>query len=57
MVMFEIVVFGAGGERQSLTGERYESRETAELVLGVLVGDGRADASGPYCATVVESAS
>lgn len=51
---FEVVVVGAGGERQNVCfGERYETREEAELAYDTLVADGEIDAS----ARIVEAAS
>ena len=51
---FEVVVVGAGGERQNVCfGERYETREEAELAYDTLVADGEIDAS----ARIVEVAS
>ncbi len=45
----------AGGERQNVCyGETYATQEEADAVLDVLVGDGRADAAGPFAAYVAE---
>jgi hypothetical protein len=42
--LYEVCVLGAGGEHQNVCfGERYATREEAELALGVLVGDGAVD--------------
>ena len=51
--MFEVVVIGAGGERQNVCfGERYASREDAETARDVLIADGNA----PADAEVIEVA-
>jgi len=44
--LYEVCVLGAGGEHQNVCfGERYATREEAELALEVLVGDEAVDAT------------
>lgn len=53
--LFEVVVNGAGGERQNVCeGYGFRTREEADRALEALVEDGLVDAEGPYAAYVAE---